>query len=483
MDDIPSFKKSKNNNNISIILGDDQITTEFPDELLTPYHEYNRVGEITSIDDIEVTVLGWLFSEGDEDVKPNKGKKFLIADVVIGNNGIYKLNGIPHLSISLRDLTGQIYQIDSKYHVEYQYDTLYSDIYPGKRIRTRLVFQVADISSDYLLVFNTLMILTPLIPNKPDIGYDMNNIIISLGSEPITLNPPDDFFSPDTTVYKVGDVISSNDVMLVVLGWEYVSSDQLVKMREPEDEEIIVLDIMLLNQNIHSIEINEVTQTGIKDKSGKKYDHYSISWDNEEDMLNIILVPGERVRSKIFYKVPEHIDELVFNFDVDNPDNRLYVALGKEPCISEPPIEFLEIPTVSIHSMNKAVEVNNLLIKINDITFTEESEFGKPVEGNTFMIIDITITNSGPEIIPLSGSDQMRLKNENDQYYVTDFKPVGRVEREEFGTEIAAGQTVHGRVGFQVPKDKNEHDLIFVFKTLSRQEAAIRNKDPVLYIQ
>jgi len=51
-------------------------------------------------------------------------------------------------------------------------------------------------------------------------------------------------------------------------------------------------------------------------------------------------------------------------------------------------------------------------------------------------------------------------------------------EREEFGTEIAAGQTVHGRVGFQVPKDKNEHDLIFVFKTLSRQEAAIRNKDP-----
>ena len=78
--------------------------------------------------------------------------------------------------------------------LEYQYDTLYSDIYPGKRIRTRLVFQVADISSDYLLVFNTLMILTPLIPNKPDIGYDMNNIIISLGSEPITLDPPDDFF-------------------------------------------------------------------------------------------------------------------------------------------------------------------------------------------------------------------------------------------------------------------------------------------------
>ena len=473
MDNIPSFKKSANNNNISIILGDDPISTNLPDELLTPYHEYNRVGEITSIDDIEVTVLGWLFSEGDEDVKPNKGKKFLIVDVVIGNNGIYKLDGSARSLISLRDLSGQVYQIDSKYYVKNQYDTLYSGINPGERIRTRIVFQVPKISSDYLLVFNTARIL---IRNKPDIGYDVNNIIISLGSEPIILDSPDDFFSPDTSVYEIGDIISSNDVVLVVLGWEYVSSDQLVKMREPEDEEIIVLDIILLNQGTHSIEINEVIQTGVKDKSGKKYDHYWTSFDNEEDMLNILLVPGERVRSKIYYEVPKHINDLIFNFDLDNPDTRLYVALGKEPFISEPPIEFLEMPTVSIHSINKAVEVNDLLIKINDIAFTEESEFGRPAEGNTFMIIDLSITNSGPEMIPLSGSDQMRLKNKNDQYYVTDFRPVGRVERKEFGTEIAAEQTVHGRVGFEVPK--NEHDLIFVFQTLSRLDATIQNKDP-----
>jgi sugar lactone lactonase YvrE len=476
MDDIPSFEKTADNNNISIILGDDPISTNFPDELLTPYHKYNRVGEITSVDDLEVTVLGWLFSKGDEDVKPDKDKKFLIVDVVIGNNGIYILDSFPAFSISLRDLTGQIYQIDSKYHVEYQYDTLSSDIYPGEQIRTRIVFQVADISSNYLLVFNARRILDFARHNKHDIGYDMNNIIISLGSEPITLDPPDDIFSPGTSVYKIGDVISINNVVLVVLGWEYVSSDQLVKMHRPEDEEMIVLDIMLLNQDTQSITICGSTQTSVKDKSGKKYNDCWGPWDTIERKLYIILVPGERVRSTIYYKVPRHIDDLVFNFDMDNPDNRLYVALGKKPCISEPPIEFLEIPTVLIHSMNKAVEVNDLLIKINDIAFTEESEFGKPAEGNTFMIIDLSITNSGPEIIPFSGSDQMRLKNENDQYYATDFSPVGRVERKEFGTEIAAGQTVHGRVGFQVPK--NEHNLIFVFQTLAYRDATIQKEVP-----
>jgi hypothetical protein len=243
MDSISSFGKPADNNNISIILGDDPISTNLPDELLTPYHEYNRVGEITSIDDIEVTVLGWLFSEGEEDVKPNKGKKFLIVDVVIGNNGIYKLDGSAHSLISLRDLSGQVYQIDSKYYVKNQYDTVYSGINPGERIRTRIVFQVPKISSDYLLVFNTARIL---IRNKPDIGYDVNNIIISLGSEPIILDSPDDFFSPDTSVYEIGDIISSNDVVFVVLGWKYVSSDQLVKIHEPEDEEMIVLDIRLV---------------------------------------------------------------------------------------------------------------------------------------------------------------------------------------------------------------------------------------------
>jgi hypothetical protein len=263
------------------------------------------------------------------------------------------------------------------------------------------------------------------------------------------------------TTYQVGDIISISDMAMVILGWDSPLGDDFNK--PDEGKKFVAVDVLLVNQGSNTTSVSSMLQMSLKDATGQKYDvDLMASTATGTSSPQGEISPGERVRGKVGFQVPQDAMGLVFVFDAEIfRTGKVFVELGPEPIAVEPPAQIAGEQAQAIFAIGDIIEVGDLTLTVNEVTSPPGNEFNKPDEGNKFVVIDVTLENKGTEAEGISSMMQMHLKDATGQIYDIDLMASVASGGATPDGEMAPGEKVRGQVGFQVPK--NAQGLVFVF--------------------
>jgi hypothetical protein len=290
--------------------------------------------------------------------------------------------------------------------------------------------------------------------------------------EPSTEEPPSGVEQPTEapaeeptvagpTTYQVGDIVSIGDVVMVVLGWDTPSGDDF--SQPDEGNMFVAVDITLVNQSDSAISLSSMLQMKLKDNTGQQYDvDFVASMAIDASSPDGEISPGERVRGKVGFQVPEDVAGLVFVFDADVwGTGKVFVELGSDPLTVDVPADLPGEQAQHMFAIGDTIEIGDLTLTVNEVTNPPGDDFSKPDEGNIFVVVDVTITNGSSEAANVSSLMQMSLKDDTGQVYDLDLMASAASGGTTPDGEIAPGETIRGQVGFQVPEDAS--GMVFVF--------------------
>lgn len=256
--------------------------------------------------------------------------------------------------------------------------------------------------------------------------------------------------------YKIGDVVSIEDHVLVVLGWENVQPNDISK--PDEGKKFVAVELLIVNNSQSSMSVSTLLQMSMKDDTGQKYDvdfTASTAIDGE-------LSPGEKVRGKVGFQVAENATGLQFVFDASVfGTGKVFVDLGTEPVTVDPPANIAGETSQQTYNVGDVIAMGTTNITVNEIQYPAGDEFNQPNTGFKFLVVDITIENTAATAISVSTLMQMSVKDSSGQKYDVDLMASTASGGSSPDGEISPGEKLRGQVGFQVPE--NATNLVFVF--------------------
>jgi hypothetical protein len=261
--------------------------------------------------------------------------------------------------------------------------------------------------------------------------------------------------------YQVGDIVNIGDIVMVVLGWEIPEGDDF---NQPEEgKKFIAVELLFVNQGDDARSISTMMQMALKDESGQQYDvDFMGSSATGSSSPDGEIGPGERIRGKVGYQVPEDVTDLTFVYDADFfSAGKVFVELGDEPVTLDPPEEIAGEQAVDAYAVGDVIEIGQMALTVNEVTYPAGDDFNQPDEGKKFVVVDVTFENKASEAKTLSTIMQMTLKDTTGQGYDVDLMATAVADGSSPDGEIAPGETIRGQVGYQVPEDAE--DLMFVF--------------------
>ena len=114
---------------------------------------YN-IGDVIQIGSLILTVNGVTNPPGDQFNQPSTGKKFVVVDLTIENKGTTSISVSSLLQMSLKDSTGQKYDVDLMASVASGGSTPDGEIVVGDKLRGQVGFQVPTDATGLMFVFD-----------------------------------------------------------------------------------------------------------------------------------------------------------------------------------------------------------------------------------------------------------------------------------------------------------------------------------------
>lgn len=268
--------------------------------------------------------------------------------------------------------------------------------------------------------------------------------------------------------YEIGDIIPIGNSVLVVLGWENVSTENLNSSFQPkEGNNFVAVELVIINNDSTTFRVNEMRQVSMVDDKGQKYetdfDAFAAIGLTGSNSIDGELAPGERVRGKPGFQIPENTQTLQFIFDAsDFGAGKITVDLGAEPVTVELPAELAGDASQQTYNVGDFIAIGTATLTVHGVQYPAGDQFSKPKAGYKFLVVDLTIENKGATEILFSVLDQPSLKDSNGQQYYFSQPASGS---SFFGGNIAPGEKLDGQVGFEVPE--NSSGFIFVFDARS----------------
>jgi len=270
----------------------------------TPQEVIYEVGDIVSINDSVLVILGWDQPPGGDFNPPDEGKKYLVVDLMIANQGDRSFNSSPVFQMTLKDPSGQKYNINGKANIASGSNTPNGEVNPGEVIRGKVGFHVPEDLTNFIFVYEE---------NLMGIG----EVSVNLGGTPIAMDPPSDLnLAHRQEIYSVGEQIGISGLVIQVLGVSYPSGTDFVKPKE--DYKFVSVDVQIENQGDSVQEITSIVQMYLKDNTGEKYTfHLGAQSIIDSGLPDDELQPGEKVRGQIGFQVPIDTEGLIFVFDAE----------------------------------------------------------------------------------------------------------------------------------------------------------------------
>lgn len=276
------------------------------------------------------------------------------------------------------------------------------------------------------------------------------------GSAPAATTPPN---TPQT--YRLGEVIQVDGVALAVLGW---SRPEGTPFAQPTaGNTFVAVELLALNQRDRAANLSTLAQMSLKDGEDRRY---------TIDLLAATaaggaapegeLLPGERIRGSVGFQVPAEAAGLTFVFDGGLfTSGKVFVELGPEPATVAVPAALAEVAALPAGAVGAPISAGDLTLLVHGVSSPEGSQFTQPAAGQRFVVVDLSITNTGSRAANLSTMLQMKLKDADGRQYPVDLLAMTAAGGAAPEGELAPGETVRGPVGFQVPADAA--GLLFTF--------------------
>lgn len=261
--------------------------------------------------------------------------------------------------------------------------------------------------------------------------------------------------------YKVGDVVSIGDHVLVVLGWENVQPSDFSK--PDPGKKFVAVELLLVNNSQSAISVSTLLQMSMKDDTGQKYDvDFMASTAIGGASVDGELAPGEKVRGKVGFQIAENATGLQFVFDASVfGSGKVFIDLGANPLTVEPPANIAGETLQQTYKIGDVIAMGTTNITINEVQYPTGDQFNQPNAGFKFLVVDLTIENTSTTAISVSTLLQMSVKDPNGQKFDVDLMASVVSGGSSPDGEIAPGEKLRGQVGFQVPE--NATGLVFVF--------------------
>ena len=168
-----------------------------------------KVGDIISINNTVLVVLGWDQPPGGDFNPPDEGKKYLVVDVMLANRGENSFNISPVFQMTLKDPSGQKYNVNGKANIASGSNTPNGELNPGEVIRGKIGFHVPDDLVNFIFVYEANLI-------------GLGEVSVNLGSTPVSMDPPTDLnLAQQQTIYQIGDLIDISNLAIQVLQVSY----------------------------------------------------------------------------------------------------------------------------------------------------------------------------------------------------------------------------------------------------------------------
>ena len=261
--------------------------------------------------------------------------------------------------------------------------------------------------------------------------------------------------------YKVGDVVGIGDNVLTVLGWENVPGNDI---SQPDaGRKFVAVDLMIVNNSQSPMSVSSLLQMSMKDSTAQKYDpDFMASTAINGGNVDGELAPGERVRGKVGFQIPETAQGLQFVFDDSIfGTGKVFIDLGSDPVTVEPPASIAGETAQQTYNVGDVIAMGTTTLIVNQVLSPAGDEFNKPNPGSKFLVVDFTVQNQGAEAIAFSSLLQTWLKDPSGQKYDIDLMASVAASQSSPDGEIAPGEALRGQIGFQVPETAT--GLVFVF--------------------
>lgn len=263
-----------------------------------------EVGDTVSIGDSVLVVLGWEEVPGDDFSKPDEGKKFVAVEVLLVNQSSSSASISTLLQMSLKDNTGQKYDVDLLASTATQSGNIDGELSSGERVRGKVGFQVPVDVQDLQFVFDA------------DV-FGAGKAIVNLGPTPVKVEPPAEIAGEtEQQTFQIGDIIEIGTLTLTVNEVTSPAGDDFAK--PDEGNKFLVVDLTIENKGTDAANVSSLLQMSLKDPTGQTYavdllattTSGGTSPDGE-------IASGEKVRGQVGFQVPVDATGLVFVFDAD----------------------------------------------------------------------------------------------------------------------------------------------------------------------
>lgn len=281
---------------------------------------------------------------------------------------------------------------------------------------------------------------------------------IGVGDQPSNEETPQ---IPHEVIYEVGDIISINDAVLLVLGWDQPPGGDF---NPPEDgKKYLVVDLMIANQGDRSFNSSPVFQMTLKDPSGQKYNiNGKANIASGSNTPNGEVNPGEVIRGKVGFHVPEDLTNFIFEYEANLIGiGEVSVNLGATPVAMDPPPDLNLAHRQEIYSVGEQIEISGLVLQVLGVSYPSGTDIVKPKEGYKFVSVDVQVENQGKSVQEITSIVQMYLKDNTGEKYTFHLGAQSIIDSGLPDDELQPGERIRGQIGFQVPTDTV--GLIFVF--------------------
>lgn len=113
-----------------------------------------KIGDIIQIGSMTMTVNSVSNPTGDQYNQPESGKKFVVVDLTFENKGAESANISSMLQMSLKDATGQAYDVDISAEVASGGKSPDGEIAAGEKLRGQIGFQVPTDAKGFQFVYD-----------------------------------------------------------------------------------------------------------------------------------------------------------------------------------------------------------------------------------------------------------------------------------------------------------------------------------------
>jgi hypothetical protein len=250
--------------------------------------------------------------------------------------------------------------------------------------------------------------------------------------------------------YVVGDTVKVGDLEITVCG---VSTSEGEDFYTPEDGNVFYLmNVAVANKGDKPESISTMLMFDLRDSGGYSVSQSLSAQSVGTSGLDGTVLPGKVIRGDIGFEVPQDPAgyTLQINPDVFGSSGLFSVALDD----SADNIDTLEAPhsikTGSEIQIGETYTAGALEIVVNGVTTSAGKDYYKPEDGNEFLLVDISIINTGTETESVSSMLMFTLRDMEGFSHNMSISAAS-IGKGGLDGEVIAGKTMRGELGYEVP--------------------------------